>query len=287
MAEFAYNNAKYASTGFTPFKLNCGYHPRAFYEEDFNPRSKSRIVEKLSSKLRELMTVCQQNLHHAQELQKRGHNKGVKPQSYAPGEKVWLSSKYLKTKRNCKLEAKFLGPFQVLHPLGKQAYKLELPKKWRIHNIFHVSLLEQDTTKKGRVNDTQLDFEFEAGDDKDKEYEVDGIRDSAVYAKESAGQLPGLYYLVSWKGYSEEENTWEPASAIQHLWRLVTAYHKDNPEKPTATSAPVDTAPPMARPSAPPRPTAKKRGRPAGSTAKKRGRPIGSTTTTTKRAKKS
>ena len=27
MAEFAYNNAKNASTGFTPFKLNCGYHP--------------------------------------------------------------------------------------------------------------------------------------------------------------------------------------------------------------------------------------------------------------------
>ena len=62
------------------------------------------------------------------------------------------------------------------------------------------------------MNDTQLNFEFKAGDD--KEYEVDGIRDSAVYARESAGQLPGLYYLVSWKGYSEEENTWEPISAI-------------------------------------------------------------------------
>ena len=203
------------------------------------------------------MTAYQQNLHHAQKLQKRAHNKGVKPQSYAPGNKVWLSQKHLKTKRNRKLEAKFLGLFQVLHPVGKQAYKLELAKKWRIHDVFHLSLLEQDTTKKGRVNDTQLDFEFEAGDD-DKEYEVDGIRDSAVYAKESAtGQLPGLYYLVSWKGYPEEENTWEPALAIQHLRRLITAYHKDNPEKPAATSAPVDRALPMARPSALPRPIAK------------------------------
>ena len=67
--------------------------------------------------------------------------------------------------------------------------------------------------KKGRMNDMQLNFEFEAGND--KEYEVDGIRDSAVYAKESAtGQLLGLYYLVSWKSYPEEKNTWEPASAI-------------------------------------------------------------------------
>ena len=61
----------------------------------------------------------------------------------------------------------------MLHPVSKQAYKLKLPKKWRIHNVFHVSLLEQDTTKKGQVNDTQLDFEFKAGDD--KEYKVDGI----------------------------------------------------------------------------------------------------------------
>ena len=160
-----------------------------------------------------------------------------------------------------------------------------MPKKWKIYDIFHISLLEQDITKKGRVNDTQLNFKFEAGDDKDKEYEVDSIWDSAVYTKESATkQLLGLYYLVLWKGYPEEKNIWEPALAIQHLRRLVTTYHKDNPKKLTATSAPGNTAPPMARPSAPPRPTAK-------STTtdipikQKQGRPVGSTTT--KRAKKS
>ena len=210
MAEFAYNNTKNASTGFTLFELNCGYHPRVSYKEDLDPRSKSKTAKELSSKLQELMIVCQQNLHHIQELQKRAHDKGVKLWSYAPGDKVWLSSKHLKTKWNRKLEAKFLGPFRVLHSVGKQVYKLELPKKWRIHDVFHVSLLEQDTTKKGRVNDMQLEFEA----DDDKEYEVDGIRDSAVYARESAGQLPGLYYLVSWKSYPKEENTWEPASAI-------------------------------------------------------------------------
>ena len=129
MVEFAYNIAKNASTDFTPFELNCGYHPRVFYKEDLDPRSKSKTAEELSSKLRNLMAACQQNLHHAQELQKRAHNKGVKPQSYAPGDKVWLSSKHLKTKRNRKLEAKFLGLFWVLHPVGKQTYKLKLPKK--------------------------------------------------------------------------------------------------------------------------------------------------------------
>ena len=105
MAEFAYKNAKNASTGYTPFKLNCGYHLCVSYkkEEIFDLRSKSKTIKELSSKLQELMIICQQNLYHIQELQKRAHNKGVKPQSEALGNKVWLNSKHLKTKRNCKL----------------------------------------------------------------------------------------------------------------------------------------------------------------------------------------
>ena len=129
MVKFAYNNAKNASTGYTSFKLNCGYYPCVSYKENLDPRSKSRTTEELSSELQELMIVCQQNVHHAQELQKQAHDKDVKPQSYAPGDMVWLSSKHLKTKRNRKLEAKFLGLFQLLYLVGKQAYKLELPKK--------------------------------------------------------------------------------------------------------------------------------------------------------------
>ena len=119
MAEFAYNNAKNWSTSHTPFELNCGYDPCVSFEEDTNPRSQSKSADELSAELRDLMTVCRENLHHAQELQKRAHDKGVKPRSYAPGDKVWLNSKYIKTKRNRKLEAKFFGPFRVLYPVGK------------------------------------------------------------------------------------------------------------------------------------------------------------------------
>ena len=98
----------------------------------------------------------------------------------------------------------------MLHSVGKQAYKLELPKKWKIHDVFHVSLLEKNNTKKRQVNNMQL--EFKAGNN--KKYEVGGIWDNVIYARESARQLPGLYYLVLWKNYPEEENTWELASAI-------------------------------------------------------------------------
>ena len=108
-----------------------------------------------------------------------------------------------------------------------------------------MSLLEQDTTRKGREFSVP-EFELEPGDD--KEYEVEAIRDIAVYAKEADGHLLGLYSLVAWKGYSKEENTWEPSSAIMHLRKMVSTFHKDHPEKQTATSAPLDSVPPMAKP---------------------------------------
>ena len=253
MAEFAYNNAKNASTGHTLFELNCGYYPRMSYEEEVDPRSKSKSADELSAELRELMIVCRENLHHAQELQKRAHDKGVKPRSYAPGDKVWLNSKYIKTKQNRKLEAKFFGPFQVLYPVEKQTYKLELPRKWRIHDVFHVSLLEQDTTRKGRVDEEVRQMEFDAGDDESGEYEVEAIRDSAVYTRESeSGHLPGLYYLVSWKRYPEEEISWEPALAVQHLRKLISSFHMDHLNKPTATFLAIDTTPLIAKPTVKP-----------------------------------
>ncbi len=58
MAEFAYNNAKNASTGHIPFKLNCGYHPKVSFKEDVDPRSRSCSANELAEELRELMEVC-------------------------------------------------------------------------------------------------------------------------------------------------------------------------------------------------------------------------------------
>ena len=68
MVEFAYNNAKNANTGYTPFKLNYGYHPYISYKEDINLCFKSKLANKLSSEVQELILICRENLYHAQEL---------------------------------------------------------------------------------------------------------------------------------------------------------------------------------------------------------------------------
>ena len=57
-----------------------------------------------------------------------------------------------------------------------------------------MSLLEQDTIRKERMNGFSVS-EFKPGND--KEYEIEVIRDSAVYAKKADRHLPVLYYLVA------------------------------------------------------------------------------------------
>lgn len=69
-----------------------------------------------------------------------------------------------------------------------------------------MSLLEQDIISKKRVNKLELKLKLKVS--KNKEYKVEVIKNNTLYINEAAGdQLPGLYYLVSWKDYSEVENT--------------------------------------------------------------------------------
>ena len=79
------------------------------------------------------------------------------------------------------------------------------------------------------------------------EYEVEAIIDNAIYAKEVEEHLPDLYYLVFWKDYPEKENTWKPSFAVIHLQKMISRFYKNHPEKPTATSFSLDSAPPMAK----------------------------------------
>ena len=45
-------------------------------------------------------------------------------------------------------ESEVFRLFQVLHLVSSQAYKLKTLKQWKIYNVFHVSLLEQNSIKK-------------------------------------------------------------------------------------------------------------------------------------------
>lgn len=208
MAKFTYNNANNASTNHTLFELNYGYHPQASYKEDIHPQFQSKLAYKLASKLRELMTIYHKNIQHAQELPKKYHDKATKPRSYAPWDKVQLNHKYIKTMWNQKFETQFFGPFWGLYVADKQIYKIKLPRKQRIYDVYQLLLLKQDIIKKRQVNNNNTMTQLELDKKNSKDYKVEAIYNNMVYAKESKRvQLPSLYFLVSWKRYPKEENT--------------------------------------------------------------------------------
>lgn len=61
-----------------------------------------------------------------------------------------------------------------------------------------MSLLEQDITKKGRVDKKVKQTDFDTSDNNNGEYKMKAIRNNAVYKRESeSGHLVRLYYLVS------------------------------------------------------------------------------------------
>ena len=59
-------------------------------EKNINSRFRSCFSDKLTEKLRELMKVCCWNQLHAQELQKKAHDKGVKSCRYTLNKKISL-----------------------------------------------------------------------------------------------------------------------------------------------------------------------------------------------------
>ena len=55
-----------------------------------------------------------------------------------------LNGKNVRTRRDAKkLDAKLFGPFKVVKPVDRSgmSVELELPKHWRVHNVFHTSML--------------------------------------------------------------------------------------------------------------------------------------------------
>ncbi|MBW0486853.1 hypothetical protein O181_026568 [Austropuccinia psidii MF-1] len=88
---------------------------------------------KLSTKLQSVQQVVKEELESAIRRFKNyaDRNRSIPP-DFQPGDKVWLVSKNIKTKRPTKkLSERWLGLFEVLKRIGSHAYHLKLPQQWK------------------------------------------------------------------------------------------------------------------------------------------------------------
>lgn len=136
IAKFVDNNSKNANIGYMFFELYCNYYLCVFFQDEVDLHSKSQSTNKQIKQLRQLISICQQNLLHAQKLYKKAYNKMVKLRSYTPGKKVQLNNKYIKKKQNEKYKAKFFKPFQAFDLINHQVYKLKLRTSWEFMILF-------------------------------------------------------------------------------------------------------------------------------------------------------
>jgi hypothetical protein len=79
----------------------------------------------------------------AQESMKAQYNRfGATNPQWEIRDLVWLEGKNIKTEYpTAKLAPKRFRPFPIVEKIGSTLFKLKLPAKWKIHDVFHASLL--------------------------------------------------------------------------------------------------------------------------------------------------
>ena len=93
---------------------------------------------------------------------------------FQKGEKVWLDSRNLKTLYHKKMAPKWEGLFKIIDMLGPLTYRLKLPETWRIHSVFHASLLRR--YKENDVYGTNYDRPLaELNDEGQEVYNIETI----------------------------------------------------------------------------------------------------------------
>jgi len=203
MAEFVYNNSPHAVSGQTPLYLFAGYEANLLpeIEDDFPFEGEVPAVSERLKRMQQERDALKAHWQHALDSQEKLYNRVHKPQVFVANDLVMLSAKNVKLKTTSrKLSPKKLGPFTVVEPIGSQAYRLHLPPSWRMHDVFHVSLLEPYRKREGA--DIPNTTPPELVED-EPQWEVEAI----LGRKTQAGTVK---YLVRWKGWEEQYNQWVP-----------------------------------------------------------------------------
>jgi Chromo (CHRromatin Organisation MOdifier) domain len=159
--------------------------------------------------------------------------KETKYQPFKEGERVWLEGTHLKLPyETMKLAPRRYGPFHITSKVSDVAYRLKIPEKWKIHNVFHVSLLTpyKETEKHG-PNFLEPPPDLIDGEE---EWEVEEILGDWQYRRKRQ-------YLIQWKGYAPAHDSWVDESEL-HAPDLIEAYKRKNTKKILTKLAQLTTA---------------------------------------------
>ena len=137
MMEFHHNSIPHSSTKVSPFSLLHGYEPRAY------PPLGKTFIPALENRLKTLEEARREALaahETAHRIMRERNTRTFSP--WKVGDKVWLEAMNLHLNYpSRKLAPKRQGPFEIAQVLSPLTYCLHLPSTWKIHDVFHASLL--------------------------------------------------------------------------------------------------------------------------------------------------
>ena len=228
MIELAINSLPNHSTGYSPFFLNYGFHPTVPAELiKGNEEIRQETIANFIGRMHISWQVARKRLNQAVQQQAKWYDARHKLVSYREGDLVLLSTANLQARGTpVKLKRKFAGPFHITECIGSQSHKLDLPTTWRVHNVFHVSLLKiwcEDMYKHYPAPEpTRLEEE----EDDHNVYEVEKFlrwRYRKIHNRKKRE------FLVLWKGYPIEEASWIPTDNIMYKEQLQEELDEENP----------------------------------------------------------
>jgi len=195
----------------------------------FEPRqdpSSLETVNEFTKRMESATEEAKSAIRKAQEDMARYYNQRRSPAPvFKPGDRVYLDASDIRTTRpSPKLSHRRLGPFEVECQVGPLAYRLKLPHGLRqLHLVFNVVKLSAapDDPIPGRKPQAPPPPIIVNGE---LEWEVEEVLDSCWHWRR-------FQFLIKWKGFSREHNSWEVASNVKAP-DLVAEYYQRHPAAP-------------------------------------------------------
>ena len=217
--EFAFNNKVHTAMKMSPFQVNYGREPRMGF--DIRKKGKNEKAEGFVKEIKERHEKARAVLVKSQEEMKRQVDRSRKEiEEYRVGNKVLISTKdflmELRKRATKKLTKKFIGLYVVKKIMLENAVELELPAVLRIHlvvNVRRIVKYKEQVEGQKKILPPLVEI---AGE---KEYEVEEILDRQKKRRK-------MKYLVKWKGYMAEENTWERLENLKNAIEKIEEFEK-------------------------------------------------------------